>query len=298
MKKKLIIIGVLVASILVTLPFIINEKNNVNAEETSEKQEYIYTIDNVDYKLIKKDEPNYKFQIDFEKKTIYVEYENAFNFYDFRYLFEIYKGDEKNNLYVYENSENISYYDGMVGKEKFNLGVFWFEFSVYEDNEFFIKFDCIIQDTVAPEIKGINSIEYDIAKETYTLDYIKSLVKVSDNYDEKLEIVVKSENFTGNEKKVGEYKILLSSIDSSLNISEHTVTVKVTDSSIDENVDNTDDENTTKDKEDNVDTEKKDETKEEAKTDEKIWTKEKTKLVIIVSIISILGITILRKLLK
>ena len=110
------------------------------------------------------------------------------------------------------------------------LGTYNIVFAAYDkaDNESILTVTVIVQDLVSPVIVGedIQTFSYTTAK---TLEDIKALYSVTDNYDTNLSIEVdaQSPNFDGS--KVGTYALTLKAVDSSNHIVRKNITVNIVD---------------------------------------------------------------------
>lgn len=94
----------------------------------------------------------------------------------------------------------------------------------------FCKVHKLKTDDIPPVIQGegvyITNVDHPVYVET-----IKNSLEAYDNVDGNISnnIIIKSDNYTGNEKKVGEYKVVFECADTAGNIAQYEVTIKVYD---------------------------------------------------------------------
>lgn len=112
----------------------------------------------------------------------------------------------------------------VLGKHPFNVKV-----SDSAGNSTEATFYVHVYDIDKPSISGTNS--YSISyTETLTEEQIRSSLTASDNFDSNLTINVKSDNYSANMQKVGQYQIVYTTTDTAGNTSEdYTVTISVGD---------------------------------------------------------------------
>lgn len=87
-------------------------------------------------------------------------------------------------------------------------------------------------DVTAPIINGNSSHTIELGKDTLTVDSIKSMLSVSDNYDKNLtveDLILAEDTFSSSIDTVGTYKVVYELLDSSLNKSRFEVSINVID---------------------------------------------------------------------
>lgn len=97
------------------------------------------------------------------------------------------------------------------------------------DNESKLSITVNVIDNIAPVFNDINIVEAPLSNGIKTIAYIKSLLSATDEIDGNIDVTIKSDRYTNNAKKVGEYEVVFIATDSSGNIAEHIVIVKVID---------------------------------------------------------------------
>ncbi|MDD2575189.1 MAG: hypothetical protein PHD47_01825 [Acholeplasmataceae bacterium] len=131
-------------------------------------------------------------------------------------------------------SNNIIITEDDFTPNKSSLGEYVVRYEVYDSVFNTSIFDVYVKlvDITAPIIKGTNNHTIELGIDTLTIEDIKALLSVSDNYDNYLsnsDLVLLEDTFSENLFQVGTYKVVYELSDSSFNKSTYQVDIEVVD---------------------------------------------------------------------
>ena len=111
------------------------------------------------------------------------------------------------------------------------IGNYEIEYTVFDSamNQSSLTVHVLVKDITFPEISG-GQDTYTIGyKETLNIEQIRASLVGSDNYDEGVDVVIKTNDYTVNKSQIGTYQVVFSATDTSLNETTKTIQVHVVD---------------------------------------------------------------------